>query len=133
MKEEAPADVIKKQPLRRGDKSNAQPSELKKEEVKQVDEEDWLAELAAQLDAMEIAEKKDAHTKGATEPEGIMDKESPKSKEFADKHKGESEFKDYDEKGHDDVSKAGREGVKSQSPARGSADKLSNGDKKPVK
>jgi hypothetical protein len=36
-----------------------------------------------------LGERKE--TKGATKPEGIMDKESPKSKEFADKHKSETE------------------------------------------
>jgi|DEB0MinimDraft_4_1074332.scaffolds.fasta_scaffold00028_12 hypothetical protein len=49
------------------------------------------------IDALEEASKKD-QTKGATEPEGIMDKESPKSKEFADKHK-------VDVKKHDDLEK----------------------------
>jgi len=83
-----------------------------------------------------IEEKADAHTKGATKPEGIMDKESPKAKEFADQStdiEGEK-HKDFDEKGHDDVSKAGR--PTSQAPAR-KGDNLSNGDpktpKKPTK
>ena len=49
-----------------------------------------------------------AQTKGATKPEGIMDKESPKSKEFADKHK--SETNDTEEKGHKDAVEAGRKG-----------------------
>jgi hypothetical protein len=78
----------------------------------------------------------DAHTKGATKPEGIMDKESPKAKEFADKIidiDGEK-HKDFDEKGHDDASKAGR--PTSQASAR-KGDNLSNGDpktpKKPTK
>ena len=47
-------------------------------------------------------------TKGATKPEGIMDKESPKSKEFADKHK--VEINDDEEKGHKDAADAGRKG-----------------------
>jgi len=211
VKEEAPADPIKKAPARKGDKSNAQPSELKKEEVEQVDElsknlltrykkkadaqttdhmkkfdhggkkpsaastanfnkrhagsntaddkikgkyakvpatdankglkkeeveqveADWLADLAYKLDQLEaVMEKKDKHTKGATEPEGIMDKESPKSKEFADAHKkSDKEMEDKEEKGHDDVAKAGR-AVKSQSPAR-RGDNLKGGDNKPVK
>jgi hypothetical protein len=127
VKEEAPADPIKKAPARKGDKSNAQPSELKKEEA------DWLANLADKLDQLEaVMEKKDKHTKGATEPEGIMDKESPKSKEFADAHKkSDKEMEDKEEKGHDDVAKAGR-AVKSQSPAR-RGDNLKGGDNKPVK
>lgn len=83
-----------------------------------------------------IEEKADAHTKGATKPEGIMDKESPKAKEFAAQStdiEGEK-HKDFDEKGHDDASKAGR--PTSQAPAR-KGDNLSNGDpktpKKPTK
>ena len=47
-------------------------------------------------------------TKGATKPEGIMDKESPKSKEFAAKHK--KEVNDTEEKGHKDAVDAGRKG-----------------------
>ena len=47
-------------------------------------------------------------TKGATKPEGIMDKESPKSKEFADKHKVETN--DDVEKSHKDAADAGRKG-----------------------
>jgi len=76
-----------------------------------------------------IEEKADAHTKGATKPEGIMDKESPKAKEFADQSTdidGEK-HKDFDEKGHDDASKAGR--PTSQASAR-KGDNLSNGDSK---
>ena len=47
-------------------------------------------------------------TKGATKPEGIMDKESPKSKEFAAKHK--KEVNDTEEKSHKDAADAGRKG-----------------------
>lgn len=65
-------------------------------------------------------------TAGATKGEGIMDKESPKSKKFAKDHEGKSKYQDYDEKGHDDVSSAGR--VTKQSPSRGN-DQLKNGDK----
>ena len=58
------------------------------------------------------------HTKGATPPEGIMDKESPKSKEFYKDHqKSDPKWENLEDEGHDDVSKAGR-GVKSQSPNR---------------
>ena len=107
-------------------KGAAQASSLKKEEA------DWLADLAAKLDEIEeLSEKKDKHTKGATEPEGLLDKESPKSKEFVDQHKVDNTYTDFEEKGHDDVSKAGR-AVKSQSPAR-RGDQLNAGDKKPVK
>lgn len=65
-------------------------------------------------------------TAGATKGEGIMDKESPKSKKFAKDHEGKSKYQDYDEKGHDDVSSAGK--VTKQSPSRGN-DQLKNGDK----
>lgn len=74
------------------------------------------------------SEAVDKHTKGATKPEGLLDKESPKSKEFIDKH--EKEEDDTLVKSFDDVSKAGR--VTKQSPAR-NADQLSVGDKNPVK
>ena len=58
------------------------------------------------------------HTYGATPPEGIMDKESPKSKQFYKDHqKSDPKWENLEDEGHDDVSKAGR-GVKSQSPNR---------------
>ena len=58
------------------------------------------------------------HTKGATSPEGIMDKESPKSKQFYKDHqKSDPKWENLEDEGHDDVSKAGR-GVKTQSPNR---------------
>lgn len=50
-----------------------------------------------------LGERKE--TKGATKPEGIMDKESPKSKEFVDKHK--VEVKDEEET-HETAVKAGQ-------------------------
>ena len=62
--------------------------------------------------------KSDKHTKGATPPEGIMDKESPKSKQFYKDHqKSDPKWENLEDEGHDDVSKAGR-GVKTQSPNR---------------
>ena len=106
-------------------KGAAQASSLKKEEA------DWLADLAAKLDEIEqLSEKKDKHTKGATEPEGLLDKESPKSKEFVDQHKVDNTYTDFEEKGHEDASKAGK--ATKQSPAR-RGDQLNAGDKKPVK
>ena len=57
-------------------------------------------------------------TKGSTPPEGIMDKESEKSKQFYKDHqKSDPKWENLEDEGHDDVSKAGR-GVKSQSPNR---------------
>ena len=67
----------------------------------------------------------DKHTKGATPPEGIMDKESEKSKQFYKDHqKSDKEWEDKEDQGHDDVSKAGR-GVKTQSPNRKGRDNRS--------
>lgn len=58
------------------------------------------------------------HTYGATPPEGIMDKESPKSKQFYKDHqKSDPKWENLEDESHEDVSKAGR-GVKSQSPNR---------------
>lgn len=103
-------------------KGARQASSLKKEES------EWLSDLAAKLDEIEeLSEKKDKHTKGATEPEGLLDKESPKSKEFVDQHKVDNTYTDFEEKGHKDASKAGR--ATKQSPAR-RGDNLSSGDKK---
>lgn len=70
-------------------------------------------------------------TKGSTPPEGIMDKESPKSKEFYKDHqKSDPKWENLEDEGHDDVSKAGR-GVKSQSPNRMGRDNRS-GDTKVI-
>ena len=129
--EEAPADPVKKAPARKGDKANGEKTELKAQRACEEVEHDWLAELAAQLDALEIAEKKDKHTKGATDAEGIADKESPKSKEFMDMHKkSDKDIEDKEEQGHKDVTKVADK--VSPAPAR-RGDNLSNGDKKPVK
>lgn len=71
------------------------------------------------------------HTYGATPPEGIMDKESPKSKQFYKDHqKSDPKWENLEDEGHDDVSKAGR-GVKSQSPNRMGRDNR-NGDSKVI-
>ena len=57
------------------------------------------------------------HTKGATEPEGLLDKESPRSKKFVKDHqKSNKEYSDLEMKGHVDATKAGR--ATKQSPAR---------------
>jgi len=123
-------------------KVQSQSNSSKTEETNMTKEESqWLSNLAAELlagysEKIKEASDRAKHTKGATKPEGIMDKESPKSKEFAKMHMhpGDTSHKhfDVDEKGHDDVSKAGR-AVKSQAPARNGADNLKNGDTKPVK
>ena len=57
------------------------------------------------------------HTKGATPPEGLLDKESPRSKQFVKDHqKSDKEIEDKEKKGHEDATKAGR--ATKQSPAR---------------
>lgn len=112
MKEEAPADPVAGAPARKGDKKNS--DKMQKEFVE-------VLERA-------VASPDSKHTKGATKPEGLLDKESPKSKEFVDMHKVDNTYTDFEEKGHDDVSKAGR-AVKSQSSSR-RGDNLGNGDSK---
>jgi len=77
-----------------------------------------------------VDEAKDKHTAGATKPEGLLDKESGKSKEFVANHKVNDDWKDYEEKGHEDASKAGR-ATKQSSGRRG--DNLNNGDSKTPK
>ena len=69
----------------------------------------------------------------ATSKEGINDKEHGKGgkKWLKDMKAGNTDAIKDDEEGHDDASKAGR--VTKQSPPRGAADKLSNGDSKKVK
>jgi len=112
MKEEAPADCISGAPARKGDKKNS--DKMQKEFVE-------VLERA-------VASPDSKHTKGATKPEGLLDKESPKSKEFVDMHKVDNTYTDFEEKGHDDVAKAGR-AVKSQASSR-RGDNLGGGDSK---
>lgn len=130
MKEEAPADPVKGAPMRKGDKKNGDKSmatdypELTQEFVAP---KSLGSEFAGVLERA-VASPDKKHTKGATKPEGIMDKESPKSKEFADMHKVDNTYTDFEEKGHDDVAKAGR-AVKSQASSR-RGDNLGGGDSK---
>jgi hypothetical protein len=113
-KEEAPADPVKQAPARKGDKKDS----------KTACEDTLLSAVADVL----MGESKEKQTKGATEGEGIADKESPKSKEFMDMHKkSEKDIEDKEEQGHKDVTK-----VTDKTPTakdRG-GDQLSNGDKK---
>jgi len=67
-----------------------------------------------------IMENRAAHYKGATEPMPADDGVSPNAKAMKKKMDDTKEINDYDEKGHDDASKAGR--VTKKAPAR-------NGDK----
>ena len=76
----------------------------------------------------------DKHNESSTEPEGLVDKESPKSKEFIRQHqKSDKNFEVKYDQSVDDVSKAGADAVKSQSPNRRGTDQLKNGDTKPFK
>ena len=76
----------------------------------------------------------DKHNESSTEPEGLVDKESPKSKEFIRQHqKSDKNFEVKYDQSVDDVSRAGGEAVKSQAPNRRGTDQLKNGDTKPVK
>lgn len=110
------ADDIKQAPARKGDKKNSEEGTSIYKEFVEVLERS-------------MASPDTKHTKGATKPEGIADKESPKSKEFMDMHKkSDKEIEDKEEQGHDDVSKAGR-AVKSQASSR-RGDNLGNGDSK---
>ena len=67
-----------------------------------------------------ILENRAAHYKGATEPMAADDGVSPNAKAMKKKMEAEKDIRNDDEKGHDDVSKAGR--VTKKAPAR-------NGDK----
>ena len=72
-----------------------------------------------------IMEKRDMHTKGATEPEAIDSKDSPGGKKMkADVMQG-AKMDDTEEKGHDDVVAAGR--VTKTAPSRNADNKA--GDK----
>ena len=78
-------------------------------------------ELSALEERMETA--------GATAPEGLMDKESPKSKKFAADHqKSNPKFENIPAQAADDASSAGK--ATKQSAARSGSDNLNNGDPK---
>jgi len=90
----------------------------------------WAQSLAEMLS--DISEKKDEHTKGATESEKYDSKFSKGAKDFVAMHqKSDKEIEDKEQKGHDDVSKAGR--ATKAAAGRGAADQLKNGDKSVVK
>ena len=93
--------------------------------------EDSIGEAFEVLwNAIEEAKEPKNRKANATEPEGIMDKESPKSKEFADKHKkSDKDYEDMPKDAAEKTTKAGQ-GVKSQAPAR-PGDNM-KGDKKVV-
>ena len=139
-----PADPVKPAPSRKGDKKNSQSSELKKT-VKE--DTTMLQDFASMLEAVEEVTMKGKkhpqkdfpvgqsdldpeataqhkkHTEGGTSPEGLVDKESPKSKDFIKQHqKSDEKIENIEDEGHDDVSKAGR-AVKSQSPKRSGGDR----------
>ena len=103
-------------------------------EISKIESVDTRAAFIEMWSHIEEAVKSKQVPDSASKPEGIMDKESPKSKEFAKKHDVEMgkkpELVADDEEGHDMATKAGR--ATKQSSGRGS-DNLSNGDKSPVK
>lgn len=72
-----------------------------------------------------------AHYKGATKPEGLLDKEGEGAKKFAKMHTDTIVPDNTYEKGHDDSLKAQRAGPKASS--RNGTDNLTNGDNKIVK
>lgn len=116
-----------------GDKDPAEISKIESTENVKESLEDQLTAMFAQIaESIDLSEKKDEHTKGATDAEEIDSKESPMSKEFIAKHKkSDKKIEDAEEDGHDKTFKAGGKDMK-QAPNRGN-DNLSNGDKKPVK
>lgn len=79
---------------------------------------------------MSVLEKKDAHNKGATEPQKHDDNWSDGAKKMEADLKNGSTVDDTEEKGHDDASKAGR--VTKASP-KNRTDKQAPGDTKIVK
>lgn len=146
-----PADPVKPAPARKGDKKNSQPSELKKTVKEHTTT--MLQDFASMLEAVEEVKMKGKkhpqkdfplgssdldpeaspehkkHTKGGTDPEGLLDKESKSGEDFVKLHqKSDPSLENKEEEGHDDVSKAGR-AVKSQAPARSGGDNIKSGDK----
>ena len=102
----------------------------KKAEISKIESVDTREAFIAMWS--QIEEAKDPK-KGATAPEEIDSKESPKSKEFIAKHKQcDKKIEDAEEEGHDVTFKAGGKTMK-QAGARNGTDNLANGDKSPVK
>ena len=102
----------------------------KKAEISKIESVDTREAFIAMWS--QIEEAKDPK-KGATAPEEIDSKESPKSKEFIAKHKqSDKKIEDAEEEGRDVTFKAGGKTMK-QAGARNGTDNLANGDKSPVK
>ena len=74
--------------------------------------EDIDKHFAEMWEAIEALSEKRKESQGATDPEGIMDKESPKSKEFVAKH-------GKDEKENDSISKDNKKGEDATKPKSG--------------
>lgn len=87
-----------------GKKDSVEMNPTKKDSKTSADSQMESAELPSVY--ARILENRALQTKGATPPEGIMDKESPKSKEFAAKHTGE--IKDPEPTSVADLNKAAR-------------------------
>lgn len=96
----------------------------KKAEISKIESVDTREAFIAMWSELEEAVNP---KKGATAPEEIDSKESPKSKEFIDQHKkSDKKIEDAEEDGHDKTFKAGGKAMK-QAPSRGN-DNLKNGD-----
>lgn len=96
----------------------------KKAEISKIESVDTREAFIAMWSELEEAVNP---KKGATSPEEIDSKESPKSKEFIAKHKqSDKKIEDNEEDGHDKTFKAGGKAMK-QAPSRGN-DNLKNGD-----
>mgnify|MGYP001430694531 FL=1 len=89
--------------------SDKTPEISKIEGMKKEDVDKHFAEM---WEAIEGLAEKRKESQGATDPEGIMDKESPKSKEFVAKH-------GKDEKENDSISKDNKKGEDATKPKSG--------------
>ena len=89
--------------------SDKTPEISKIEGMKKEDVDKHFAEM---WEAIEALSEKRKESQGATDPEGIMDKESPKSKEFVAKH-------GKDEKENDSISKDNKKGEDATKPKSG--------------
>ena len=94
--------------------SGTSPSDFHVENSKQESYQHESTELIKMLETAAKQQKSNA-----TKPEEIMDKESPKSKEFANAHKkSDKKIEDNEEDGHDKTFKAASTGTKPKSGKR---------------
>ena len=109
---------LKKAPWDKEDKKKVDEEEVimnpKKEKDKKAEAETMANESVLPPVYARIMENRAKHYKGATPPEGMMDN-SKSSKGAMDMVNQPKEINNDDEKGHDDVSKAGRVGPSAKS------------------